>query len=112
MTVQGEKQKAVPGRNENVRPEEAFVLEPSYSRLPNSFLAAAPLPPPQGTPNSVMREMLTDRQIPEAEDEAARLSAGIRYGTPNSVRQQMGHRLGADFSSVRFHSNSESIRRN
>ena len=112
MTVQGEKQKAVPGRNENVRPEEAFVLEPSYSRLPNSFLAAAPLPPPQGTPNSVMREMLTDRQIPEAEDEADRLSAGIRYGTPNSVRQQMGHRLGADFSSVRFHSNSESIRRN
>ncbi len=112
MAVQGEKQTKAPGREQNVRPEEQFVPEQAAFGLPNSFLAAAPLPPPPGTPNSVMREMLTDRQIPEAEDEADRLSAGIRYGTPDSVRQQMGHRLGADFSSVRFHSNSESIHRN
>ena len=61
---------------------------------------------------SVMREMLSDRQIPEAESEADRLSAGITSGTPGSVRKQMGRRLGADFSSVHFHTGPESVRRN
>ena len=62
-------------------------------------------------PNSVMREMLGPR-MSAAEDEADRLSAGITSGTPNSVLREMGSRLGSDFSSVRFHSGPDSVRRN
>lgn len=42
-------------------------------------------------------------QIPQAESEADRLSARITAGTPDAVKAQMGRRLGADFSGVRFH---------
>ena len=80
-----------------------------YSGLPNSIRLSASVPP--GIPNSIMREMLTP-QIPAAEDEADRLSAGITSGTPDSVRREMAGRLGSDFSSVRFHSGPESVRRN
>ncbi len=64
-----------------------------------------------GMPNSVMREMMGPR-MSAAEDEADRLSAGITSGTPNSVLREMGSRLGSDFSSVRFHSGPDSVRRN
>ena len=67
--------------------------------------------PPSGTPNSVMRESL-DPQIGAAEAEADRLSAGIRSGSPDTVRRQMGGRLGTDFSSVRFHSDPQSVKEN
>ena len=67
--------------------------------------------PPSGTPNSIMREMLGSR-MSAAEDEADRLSAGINSGTPDSILREMGNRLGSDFSSVRFHSGPDSVRRN
>ncbi|MBQ6509429.1 MAG: DUF4157 domain-containing protein [Flexilinea sp.] len=80
--------------------------------------------PAFGLPNSVMADLLADgddgysngvptiqrqismphRQIPSAEAEADRLSAGVRGTTPDSIRREMGNRLNADLSSVRFHS--------
>lgn len=54
---------------------------------------------------NIMKSRLTalHHQIQPAENEADRLSAGITSGTPEQVKQSMGERLGADFSSVRFH---------
>ena len=43
------------------------------------------------------------RQIPSAEREADRLSQGITATTPEGVRQQMGEKLGADFSNIRMY---------
>ena len=110
MGFQSEKQQTNTGRDENLQPQEEVIQEPVSYGMPNSFMLSMPLPPP-GLPNSVMREMLAP-QIPAAEEEADRLSAGVRYGSPNTVRRQMGDRLGADFSFVRFHSGPDSIRRN
>ncbi len=81
-----------------------------FSGIPNSFVHSASLSSP-GMPNSIMREMLNPG-ISAAEEEADRLSAGISYGSPNSVMREMGSRLGSDFSSVRFHSDPGSIRKN
>ena len=111
MAYQNEKQAQKPKQYEKQCPEEQRIPEQAYFGMPNSSLMAMPVPPP-GMPNSVMREMLSERQIPAAETEAERLSAGIRSGTPNSVRKEMGRRLGSDFSSVRFHTGPESVRKN
>jgi len=45
-------------------------------------------------------------QIPQAEAEADRLSASVTSGTPESVKAEMGGRMGADFSGVRFHTDA------
>ncbi|MGI6120281.1 MAG: DUF4157 domain-containing protein [Desulfosporosinus sp.] len=47
-------------------------------------------------------------QIPAAENEAERLSANIHASTPDTVKVAMGSRLGADFSSVHFHTDAAS----
>lgn len=54
---------------------------------------------------AVMRERVAalQRQIPSAEREADRLSQGITATTPEGVRQQMGEKLGADFSNIRMY---------
>ena len=111
MPHQGQEQMRAPEENKNARHEKLFVPDQRSFGMPNSLMGAITMTPPPGTPNSVLREML-DPQIPEAEEEADRLSQGIRSGTPDSVRRQMGRRLGSDFSSVRFHDNSESVRQN
>ena len=57
-------------------------------------------------PNSmVMRVMQNSR----AEEEADELSAGVSSKSPNSLKAEMGRRLGADFSSVNFHTGPDSI---
>ena len=50
------------------------------------------------------------KQRPAAEQEADRLSAGVAAATPEQLKLEMGRRLGADFSSVRFHSDAASVR--
>lgn len=52
-----------------------------------------------------MRQRLSVQfdQDPAAEAEADRLSKGVRASTPEGVRSEMGHRLGADLSGVRLH---------
>ena len=92
------------------RSDEQLSRETNLPEMPNSAMLSAALPP-SGTPNSIMREMLGSR-MSAAEDEADRLSAGINSGTPDSVLREMGNRLGSDFSSVRFHSGPDSVRRN
>lgn len=42
-------------------------------------------------------------QIPRAEEEADRLSANIFAASPEGVKRDLGRRMDADFSSVRFH---------
>lgn len=46
-----------------------------------------------------------------AEYEANRLSQGVSSTTPDELREEMGSRLGADFSNVKFHSDSMSAER-
>ena len=58
-------------------------------------------------PNSVVSRIM---ELPDAEAEADRLSEGVTSGTPASVRREMGGRLGADLSGVRFHSGPSSVR--
>lgn len=59
-------------------------------------------------PNSMVRRIMED---PEAEKEADRLSQGITSSTPDDIMQEMGGRLNADFSGVRFHSDVNSMNR-
>ena len=48
-----------------------------------------------------------ERQIPAAENEADRLSAGVEPGSsPEAVKAAMGEQLDADFSGVRFHTDT------
>lgn len=46
-------------------------------------------------------------QIPEAEREADALSASVTCGSPQEVKAELGRRMGADFSGVRFHTDGE-----
>ncbi len=47
----------------------------------------------------------------QAENEAEKLSQNVTSSTPDSLREEMGSRLGADFSDVQFHSDSTSMSR-
>ena len=58
-----------------------------------------------------MRQHFLDNQIPEAEREADRLASAAQGArTPEEVKTRMGERLGADFSGVRFHTDSGAFR--
>ena len=59
-------------------------------------------------PNSLVSRIMED---PGAEKEADRLSQGITSTTPDGIMQEMGSRLNADFSCVRFHSDANSVNR-
>ncbi len=47
----------------------------------------------------------------QAENEADKLSQDVTSSTPEALREEMGSRLGADFSDVQFHSDSLSMKR-
>lgn len=53
------------------------------------------------------RLSVAQAQIPAAEDEADRLSASVRGTSPEEVKADMGRRMGADFSGVRFHTDAQ-----
>lgn len=57
-----------------------------------------------------LQQHFLDRQIPQAEREADRLSAGLNARTPEEVKERLGERLGADFSAIRFHTDSGAMR--
>lgn len=46
-------------------------------------------------------------QIPQAEQEADRLSASVTATSPEAVKADLGRRMGADFSGVRFHTGAD-----
>lgn len=56
--------------------------------------------PKETLPNSLMMRIMEE---PEAEKEADRLSRDITSQTPEDIMREMGSRLNADFSDVRFH---------
>ena len=89
-------------------PREKLTLPNSVvSRLmeiPGTGSGSGRLP---AVPNSVVSRIM---ELPEAEAEADRLSQGVTSGTPDMVRREMGGRLGADLSGVRFHSGPSSAR--
>lgn len=62
----------------------------------------------QTIPNSLVSRIMEDSQ---AEKEADRLSVGVTSTTPDEIMREMGSRLGADFSNVQFHSDSQSMNR-
>ena len=62
----------------------------------------------QQLPNSCVMRLL---QESGAEQEADRLPSGVTSSDPESLREEMGSRLGADFSAVRFHTDTASISR-
>ena len=68
----------------------------------------SPVPRKPQLPNSLVMRMMEE---PEAEKEAERLSQGITSSTPEDVMREMGSRLGADFSGVRFHSDTAAMDR-
>ena len=53
-----------------------------------------------------IQQHFLNNQIPQAEREADRLSAGLNARTPDEVKERLGERLGADFSNIRFHTDS------
>ena len=59
-------------------------------------------------PNSCVMRIMEETG---AEREADKLSAGVASTTPDAVREEMGSRMGADFSGVRFHDDAASISR-
>ena len=65
-------------------------------------------PERQTLPNSLVMRIMEDQQ---AENEADKLSQGVTSATPDALREEMGSRLGADFSNVQFHSDSLSMSR-
>ena len=68
-------------------------------------------------PAHIKREMMPNSMAmrimekPEAEKEADHLSQGITSSTPDEILREMGGRLDADFSNVRFHSDANSMSR-
>ena len=50
-------------------------------------------------------------QLPQAEQEADRLSAAVTSGSPDAVKAAMGAKLEADLSGVRFHTDAASAAR-
>ena len=61
---------------------------------------------PASLPNSLVMRIMED---PAAEKEANRLSQGVTSKTPDDLMNEMGSRLGADFSDVQFHSDIASM---
>lgn len=84
--------------------------------IPNSILASRMRQPVSGYAIPGFEDRMRTRlagvqehsqaQIPQAENEADRLSSAINAGTPESVKAIMGRRMGADFSEVRFHTDA------
>jgi hypothetical protein len=54
----------------------------------------------------------SDKQIPAAEHEAEQIASGVKNAkTPEDVKSALGESMGADFSTVRFHSDASAARK-
>lgn len=85
----------------------AEPVVPVGAQIPNSVLSSM-LGDNQGGLHDLARRMQVraqalGRQIPSAEQEADRLSAGVTTGSFEQVKAEMGRRLGADLSDIRLH---------
>ena len=57
-------------------------------------------------------QQFLDHQNPAAEQEANEIAASVSTArTPQEVKAQLGERMGADFSNVRFHTGSDALQR-
>lgn len=111
MANTSEKQTRPEEQEKLTQPEEQFVPEQVSFVIPNSLAAGMPVPPPPGTPNSVMREMLDPQNLfmPAAVD---RSPMGITAGAANSVMREMNSCPDTDFLSIHSHSSSQNIFQN
>ena len=58
----------------------------------------------------MQQRLAAERQIPSAEREADNIAASVSGArTPEEVKAQLGEKMGADFSSVRFHTDSNAV---
>lgn len=55
-----------------------------------------------------LKAKFMEHQLPSAEREADRIAAGIHASTPQQVKEQLGEKMGADFSGVKFHTDASS----
>ena len=76
--------------------------------LPASHSTQGDSPRSLQLPNSLVMRVMEESG---AEREADSLSAGVSSADPEALREEMGSRLGADFSRVRFHEDSASVSR-
>ncbi len=88
--------------------DHAARMETAY---PNSALLGASSGYANPELDTLMRERAERHQIPAAEQEADRLSAGVQATTFEGVRNEMSRRLGADLSGVRLHTDGASAER-
>lgn len=104
------------GRTEGVTPAAATGAVPYAAGIPNSALlslwdSAGLAGGPELEQSILARQPRLQAQIPQAEREADQLSAQVSAGSPEGVKADMGRRLGADFSGVRFHTGAEAAAR-
>lgn len=82
-----------------------FSKRKLYKGVKSAGVGTSEKPEKAALPNSLVLRMM---QEPEAEKEADRLSQNITSQTPDDVMQEMGGRLNADFSDIRFHTDPAS----
>lgn len=97
------RQRKIPSRTSPVRPS-AFAGEASLGG--QSVLSGGMGSQLDVLMQAKIQQHFLDNQIPQAEREADRLSAGLNARTPEEVKERLGERLGADFSGIRFHTDS------
>ena len=92
----------------------AQAAEPSY-RAPAVHAPSLVSGQSSGDLDALMqakyRQHFLDNQIPTAEAEADRIAASVSGArTPEEVKSQLGEKMGADFSSVTFHTDSAALK--
>jgi len=85
-----------------------FTRRRSYSGWKTAAFSEDTWKQKAALPNSLVMRMMEE---PEAEKEADLLSRDITSKTPDDIMREMGGRLGADFSNVRFHTDPASAER-
>ena len=106
-------------QKEGRRPQEDHTDMIRQGGVPNSALLN--MLPQEGHGISVLEQRVLSRlptvqarpqaQIPQAEAEADRLSANVSSSSPEGVKADLGRRMGADFSGVRFHTGADAAAR-
>ncbi len=97
-------EKITPGKQPDAFPNSAMLRkwEIKDEKKPNL----------EGIMRNRVQQAFLQNQIPSAEREAERFaSAQNGARTPEEVKLQLGRRMGADFSSVRFHTDSAALRK-
>lgn len=103
-------QQYVQKRKQNGTPPLSYGQQAAQS-VPNSVqlaMAAEQIQQDESVYGDALKAKFMQHQIPSAEREADRIAEGVRAATPEQVKAQLGEKMGADFSDVRFHTDAAS----